>query len=173
MIRSLNGKTPRIARSAYIDEAAHVIGDVEIGEDSSVFPGAVIRADMGSIRLGSQVIVEDNCVIHSGAPRSPVGDVVIGDKVIIGHGAVLNCKEIGSHVLIGIKAAILHEAVVGDYCIIAACALVGPGMRVPNRSLVVGVPGKIAGAPTEEQLWWVEEGVENYRKHMKMYSQEG
>lgn len=171
MIRSLNGKSPKIAATAYIDEASHIIGDVEIGEHSNVFPGAVIRGDMGPIRIGSQVIVEDNCVIHSGSPHSD-GDVTIGDKVVIGHGAVLNCHRVGSHVLIGMHATLLHDAEVGDYCIIAACALVRQGMKVPDRSFVVGIPGKIAGPPTEDQLWWVEEGVEDYKKLMKLYRDE-
>ena len=74
MLRSFDGKTPSIAASAYVSEAAHVIGDVEIGEGSMVMPGAGIRADMGSIWIGSRVIVEDNCVIHSGSPRSALGN---------------------------------------------------------------------------------------------------
>jgi carbonic anhydrase/acetyltransferase-like protein (isoleucine patch superfamily) len=171
MIRSLNGKSPRIAASAYVNETAYIIGDVEIGENSNVFPGAVIRGDMGSIRMGSQVTVEDNCVIHSGSPHS-IGDVTIGDKVVIGHGAVLNCHKIGSHVLIGMNATLLHDAEVGDYCIIAACALVRQGMKIPDRSFVVGIPGKITGPPTEDQLWWVEGGVEDYKELMKRYKKE-
>ena len=79
MIRSFNGKTPRIAESAFISEAAYVIGDVEIGENSSVWPGAVIRGDMGKITIGDNTAIEDNCVIHSGSPKIPwIEDVTIG-----------------------------------------------------------------------------------------------
>jgi carbonic anhydrase/acetyltransferase-like protein (isoleucine patch superfamily) len=173
MIRSFDGKTPRIASSAYVSEDATLIGDVEIGEGSMIMPGAVIRADMGSIRIGSRVIVEDNCVIHSGSPRSPVGNVTIGDRVIIGHGAVLNCRSIGNSVLIGMNATILHDAEIGNTCIIAACALVRQGMKVPDNSFVVGIPGKITGPPTKDQLWWVDEGVQDYEELVKRYKKEG
>jgi carbonic anhydrase/acetyltransferase-like protein (isoleucine patch superfamily) len=172
MIRSFEGKTPRIAESAYVSEAAHLIGDVEIGEGSMVMPGAVIRADMGGIRIGSRVIVEDNCVIHSGTPRSPVGNVTIGDKVIIGHGAVLNCRRIGNSVLIGMNATLLHDAEIGNTCIIAACTLVRQGMKIPDNSFVVGIPGKITGPPTKDQLWWVEEGVQDYEELAQRYKKE-
>ena len=124
MIRSLTGNTPKIASSAFISEAAYIVGHVEIGEHSNVFPGAVIRGDFGRISIGRNTSVEDNCVIHSGTPSSPVGDVDIGDMVLIGHGAVLNCRRIGSSVLIGMNATILHDAEIGDRCIIGAGCLV-------------------------------------------------
>ena len=118
MIRSLSGMTPRIAASAFVSEAAYIVGDVEIGEESNVWPGAVIRGDFGRITIGRNTSIEDNCVIHSGTPSAPVGDVSIGDRVIIGHGAVLNCKKIGSFVLIGMNSTILHDAEIGDHCVI-------------------------------------------------------
>ncbi|RJR29660.1 MAG: gamma carbonic anhydrase family protein [Desulfobacteraceae bacterium] len=172
MIRSFNGKAPKIAGSAFVSEAACIIGDVEIGENSCVMPCAVIRGDMGKITIGSRVAVEDNCVIHSGSRLSPTGDVVIGDNVLIGHGAVLNCRGIGSHVLIGMNATLLHDAEIGNYCIIAACAMVGQDMKIPDRSFVVGIPGKIAGPPTEEQLWWVDGGIEQYQDLLRLYKKE-
>jgi carbonic anhydrase/acetyltransferase-like protein (isoleucine patch superfamily) len=173
MIRSFGGKTPRIAVSTFVSEAAYILGDVEIGEQSCVMPGAVIRGDMGKITIGSRVIIEDNCVIHSGSPRVPFRDVVIGDRVIIGHGAVLNCVGIGHHVLVGMNAAVLHEAEIGNYCIIAACTLVNQGMKVPDNSFVVGIPGKITGPPTQDQLWWVDEGVTSYEEVVRQYKKEG
>jgi carbonic anhydrase/acetyltransferase-like protein (isoleucine patch superfamily) len=172
MIRSFNGKSPRIAGSAFVSEAAYIIGDVEIGENSNIMPCAVIRADMGKITIGSYVSVEDNCVIHSGSRNGPTGDVVIGDRVLIGHGAVMNCRSIGSHVLIGMNATLLHDAEIGNYCIIAACAMVGQGMKIPDKSFVVGIPGKIAGPPTEEQLWWVDGGITQYEELIEFYKKE-
>jgi carbonic anhydrase/acetyltransferase-like protein (isoleucine patch superfamily) len=172
MIRSLNGKSPRIATSAFVSEAAYVIGDVVIGENSNVMPGAVIRGDMGSITIGSYVSVEDNCVIHSGSPHGPSKDVTIGNRVLIGHGAVMNCRSIGDHVLIGMNATLLHDAEIGNYCIVAACALVRQGMKVPDRSFVVGIPGKIAGPPSEDQLWWVDGGVQDYEELIQLYKRE-
>jgi len=172
MIRSFNGKSPRIADSAFVSETAYIIGDVEIGENSGVMPFAVIRADMGKITIGSSVFVEDNCVIHSGSSLGPNGDVVIDDRVLIGHGAVLNCRSIGSHVLVGMNATLLHNADIGNYCIIAACAMVTQGMKVPDRSFVVGVPGKITGPPTEDQLWWVKDGITQYEQLLELYKKD-
>ena len=109
MVKSFNGKSPRVAESAFVSENAYVVGDVEIGEDSNVWPGAVIRGDFGRISIGADTSVEDNCVIHSGTPFSLVGDVVIGDRVLIGHGAVLNGRKIGNNVLVGMNATLLHD----------------------------------------------------------------
>jgi carbonic anhydrase/acetyltransferase-like protein (isoleucine patch superfamily) len=172
MIRSFNGKTPKIAQSGFISEAAYIIGDVEIGENSSVWPGAVIRADFGKIKIGKHTAVEDNCVIHSGSP-SGMGDVVIGDRVHIGHGAVLNCRKIGNSVLIGMNSTILHDVEIGDSCIIAAGCLVGQGMKIPDRSFVAGVPGEIKGEASAKQLLWVQAGPEAYTKLAKQYKEQG
>ena len=173
MIRSFNGKTPKIASSAFVSEAAYVVGDVEIGENSSVWPGAVIRGDLGSITIGKNVAVEDACVIHSGSPATPVGDVTIGDNVHIGHGAVINCRRIGNNVLIGMNATLLHDAEIGNYCVIGAGCLVSQGMEIPDRSFVAGVPGKVKGEVSPQQLWWVEESSPIYVELAKKYMKEG
>ena len=173
MIRTFNGKTPKIAKSAFVSEAAYVVGDVEIGEGSSVWPCAVIRGDFGNIKIGRNTAIEDNCVIHSGTPSSLVGDVIIGDKVILGHGAVLNCRSIGDNVLIGMNATILHDAEVGSFCVIAAGSLIGQGMKIPEDSLVVGVPGKVKGQPSEQQKWWLREGFKGYSDLAMQYKQQG
>ena len=171
MIKSFGGKTPRVAESAYVSEAAYVVGDVEIGESSSIWPGAVIRGDSGTVRIGNKVAIEDNCVIHSGSP--PDGSITIGDMVQIGHGAVVNCRKIGDNVLIGMNATILHGAEIGNSCIIGAGCLVGQEMKVPDRSFVVGVPGKVKGEASEEQLWWVTKPAEHYAELLKEYKKEG
>jgi carbonic anhydrase/acetyltransferase-like protein (isoleucine patch superfamily) len=173
MIRAFNGKSPLIAESAFISETAYVVGHVEIGENSNVFPGAVIRGDFGKITIGQGTSIEDNCVVHSGTPSSEPGDVVIGDRVMVGHGAALNGRRIGNNVLIGMNATVLHDVEIGDFCIIGASCLVGQGMKIPDRSLVVGVPGKIVGAPTESQLWWVREGFRGYTELARQYKAEG
>ena len=173
MIRSFGGKTPRIAESAFISEAAYVIGDVKIGENSSVWPGAVIRGDFGSIRIGNNTAVEDGCIIHSGSPTTITEHTRIGDNVHIGHGAVLNCRTIGNNVLIGMNSTILHDVEIGSFCIIGAGCVVTEGMKVPNRSFVAGVPGKVRGQVTTKQLWWVEEGSPLYNEMARKYKQEG
>jgi len=172
MIRSLNGMTPKIAKSAFVSEAAYVIGDVEIGDNSSVWPGAIIRADFGKITIGKNTAVEDNCVIHSGSP-SGIGDVFIGDNVVIGHGAVLNCHKIGNSVLIGMNATLLHDAEIGDSCIIAAGTLVGQRMKIPDRSFARGVPCMIKGEPSEQQLWWTRANPQGYPKLAQQYKEQG
>jgi len=173
MIRSFRGKTPQIAESAFVSEAAYIVGDVDIGENSSVWPGAVIRGDLGKITIGKNTAVEDNCVIHSGSPSVPTLDVTIGDNVHIGHGAVINCRKIGNHVLIGMNATILHDAEIGSFCIIGANCLVNQGMRIPNRSFVVGIPAEIKGEVSSKQLWWVEKAPQIYAELIKAYKWEG
>ena len=173
MIRSFNGKTPIIAKSTFVSETAYVIGDVEIGENSGVWPGAVIRGDLGSIKIGQNTAIEDNCVIHSGSPSSPVQDVIIGDKVIIGHGAVINCCRIGDNVLIGANATILHDAEIGNFCIIGAGCLIGHGMKIPDNSFVAGVPGKNKGEPSPQQVRWLQKAPQTYDKLVKQYKEQG
>ncbi len=173
MIKNFNGKTPKIADSAFVSEAAYVIGDVEIGENSSVWPGVVIRGDFGKIKIGRNTAVEDACVIHSGSPSTPLMDVTIGDNVQIGHGAVINCPKIGNNVLIGMNSTILHDAEIGDYCIIAAGCLVRQGMKIPDRSFVAGVPGELKREASLQQLGWVQSGSEGYAKLSRQYKEQG
>jgi carbonic anhydrase/acetyltransferase-like protein (isoleucine patch superfamily) len=175
MIRSLGDKTPKIADSAFVSEAAYIIGEVEIGENSSVWPGAVIRADFGSIKIGDNTAVEDNCVIHSGTPSKADyrEEAVIGDNVHIGHGAVLNCRRIGNRVLIGMNATVLHDVEIGNNCIIAAGCLVREGAKIADGSFVAGVPGRVMGKATKEQLWWVEQAPEAYKEMVNRYKAEG
>jgi carbonic anhydrase/acetyltransferase-like protein (isoleucine patch superfamily) len=175
MIRSLGDKKPKIADSAFVSEAAYIIGEVEIGENSSVWPGAVIRADFGSIRIGDNTAIEDNCVLHSGTPNEPGyrEKMTIGDNVHIGHGAVLNCRRIENNVLIGMNATVLHDVEIGPYCIIAAGCMVKEGAKIPEGSLVAGVPGKVIGKATKKQLWWVEHAPEIYKDMVKNYKAAG
>jgi len=174
MIKSFKGKTPKIAPSVFVSEAAHIIGDVEIGENSSVWPGAVIRADLGKITIGRNTAIEDNCVIHSGSPGTPdsICDLVIGDNVQIGHGAVLNCKRIGNHVLIGMNSTILHDVEIGDFCIIGAGGMVGEGVKIPERSFAVGIPARVKSKVTSKQMWWIEQAPLRYVKLAEQYRKE-
>lgn len=164
MITSFAGKTPEIAKSAVISQNAYIIGDVTIGEKCVVFPGAVIRADFASMRIGQGVWIEDNCILHAGPE-----DLIIGDNVIIGHGAAINCQHIGSNVLVGMNATLLHRATIGNNCIIGAATLVGEGMNVPDSSFVAGVPGTIRGKPTQKQLWWINRDGKDYSEFLEHY----
>ena len=142
MIRSFNGKTPKIAASAFVSEAAYIVGDVEIGEHTCIWPGAVVRGDLGKITIGDNVVIEDNCVVHAGAPTlPPTCNVSIGNNVVFGHGAISNGRKIGNNVLISIGAIILHDVEIGDGSIIAAGCVVKEKAVIPPKSFVVGVPG--------------------------------
>jgi len=167
MIRAVNGKSPKIASSAFVSEAAYIVGDVEIGENSSVWPGAVIRADFGKIIIGKNTSVEDNSVIHGGT------EVSIGDNIVIGHGAVIHCRRIGDNVLVGNNATILDNAEIGEYCIIGASCLVPPDTKIPERSVTIGVPARVKSQLTEEQLSELEFGSAVYAKLAQSYKQQG
>jgi carbonic anhydrase/acetyltransferase-like protein (isoleucine patch superfamily) len=173
MIRSFEGKTPKIAATAFISETAYVVGDVEIGEYSCVMPGAVIRGDLGKITIGKNVAIEDNCVIHSGKPATPPeADVTIGDAVIIGHGAVSNCRKIADFVLIGMNATLLHDVEIGDHSIIAAGALLKENTVIPPGSVVAGVPGKIKSQVGPEHDYWFTASPAVYRDLGQRYKRE-
>jgi carbonic anhydrase/acetyltransferase-like protein (isoleucine patch superfamily) len=167
MIRSFDGKTPRIAPSAFVSEAAYVVGDVEIGEGSGIWPGAVIRGDFATIKIGRNTMVEDNSVVHSGSL------IEIGDNVIIGHNVVVHCRRIGNNCLIGNNATLLEDAEVGDLCIVAAGTVVGSGKAVPDGSVVVGVPGKVRGRVSAEQRQRLERGSSVYVDLTQRYKAQG
>jgi carbonic anhydrase/acetyltransferase-like protein (isoleucine patch superfamily) len=173
MIRSFDGKTPKIAQSAWVSETAYIVGDVEVGENSSVWPGAVIRGDFGKIRIGNNTAVEDNCVVHSGSLSSQIQDLIIGDEVAIGHGAVVNCRRIGNNVLVGINATILHDAEIGNFCIIGASCLVRQGMQVPDGSFVAGVPGEIKGPVPSNQSIWLQRAPQGNAEKARRYKAQG
>ena len=154
MIRGFMGKVPRIADSVFVDDTAYIIGDVEIGENSSVWPGAVIRADARSMTIGKNTHIEDNVVVHF--------TKVVGDNVILGHGAVVEATVIGNNVLIGDNATVLAGCRIGDFCIIGAGATVMQRTNIPDHSFVVGVPAEIKGEITESQLSIIQETLTSF-----------
>ena len=158
---------PKIAASAFISEAAYVVGDVEIGEYATVWPGAVIRADYAKIVIGRYTNLEDNCVIHCGTP------LVIGDDVIVGHGAVVHCSLVGNHVLIGSNATVLDGAEIGEFCVIGAGSLVTQDTKIPPRSLVMGVPAKIKKRLSDEQVEMLRGAGRQYSEFAQRFKQQG
>jgi carbonic anhydrase/acetyltransferase-like protein (isoleucine patch superfamily) len=167
MIRTVYGKTPKIHETAFISEAAYIAGDVEIGENSSVWPGSVIRGDHAPIVIGRNTQVEDNCTVHSGTPLH------IGDDVHIGHSVVVHCSRIGNTTLIGNHATISEYAEIGNCCVVGAGALVTPGMKVPDRTFVVGVPAKVKGTVSDERIAITKQSVDIYVKMSKEYKDQG
>lgn len=167
MIYTIDGKTPVIAPSAYVNKAAYVVGDVIIGEESSVWPGAVIRADFNSIRIGRHTHIQDNSVLHAELP------MVIGDDVLLAHCVMMHGAKVGSYTLIGDNATVLDKAEIGDYCVIGAGALVTEGMKIPGYSLVAGVPARIRGKVTEKHLGWVKRGIPMYDMMARHFKEQG
>ncbi len=171
MIKSFNGKTPQIHPTAFVSEAAYIVGDVEIGEHSSVWPGAVLRADTGKIKIGKYTAIEDNVVIHSGIPGD--GDTFIGDYANIAHGAVIHGRKIGNNTLVGIQATVLHGSEIGNYCLIGAKCLISENLKVPDNSFVVGIPGKIRGKVPDDQMFWLDKVPQEYAELGEKYKGEG
>ncbi len=138
MLVELEGKSPRIAASAYVNESAYLIGEVEVGEGSSLWPGVVVRGDLKSIVIGSNSNIQDNTVVHGNWRTG----IEIGDNVMIGHGCMVHAKRIGNNCLIGNNATVMEDVEIGDFCIVAANALVPPRTIVPSYSIVAGVPAE-------------------------------
>jgi len=166
MIRSIKGKTPQIHPTAFISETAYIVGEVTIGENSSIWPGAVIRGDFGSITIGKKTAIEDNCVVHS-------WDCIIGDNVLVGHNAVIHCKSIGDGCMVGISAVLLQGAEIGEECFIAAGALVTPNTKIPPRSLVMGSPARVKEQLSQERLSIMTMGNDAYVQLGQEYKQQG
>lgn len=139
MIYRLDGQSPRIAGSAWIAPGAHVIGNVILEDDSSVWFGATMRGDNEPITLGRGSNIQENCVLHT----DPGCPLTIGSDCTIGHKAMLHGCTIGEGSLIGMGATILNRAVIGKGCLIGAGALITEGKEIPDGSLVMGAPGKI------------------------------
>jgi carbonic anhydrase/acetyltransferase-like protein (isoleucine patch superfamily) len=159
MIQSYQGKSPSFGPGARAHESAVLIGDVTLGEGVSVWPGAVLRGDYNSIRVGAGSNLQDNVVVHNdhGHPCE------IGRDCVVGHLACVHGCKIGDRVLIGIHAIVLNGAVVGDESIIGAGALVPEGKVIPPRSLVLGTPGKVIRQVSAEELERTLKGAANYR----------
>ena len=139
IIRELNGNTPEFGKNCFVAENAAIIGDVKIGDDCSIWYGAVIRGDVHHIRVGNKVNIQDNATIHATYKKSPT---YIGNNVSIAHNAVVHGCTIKDNVLIGMNAVILDDAVIESNCIIAAGAVVTKGTHIESGSIYAGAPAK-------------------------------
>ena len=166
MIRPYRGRMPVVHATAYVDQSAQVIGDVEIGEESSVWMNVVIRGDVNDIRIGRRSNVQDGTVVHVMHDTHPAR---IGDEVTIGHGAIVHGCTIASRVLIGMGAIVLNGASIGEDCIVAAGTLVTEGAAIPPRSLVMGSPGKVRRALSDAEVASIREYAANYVRYKKDY----
>ncbi|MDN5582942.1 MAG: gamma carbonic anhydrase family protein [Corynebacterium sp.] len=147
LILPFNGRVPRIHASAYVAPTAVIIGDVEIGADSSVFYGVVIRGDVGSIRIGERTNIQDNSVLHVDTGVSNV----LGDDVTVGHQALVHGASVGDGTLIGMSSSLLSGSTVGAGTLIGAGATVLEGQDVPDGVLAAGLPAKVRRELTDEE----------------------
>ena len=164
ILRAFRGKAPDIAHSARLADNVSVIGDVTLEAFVTVWYGAVLRGDAGPIRVGGGSNIQDNCVLHCELDQP----LVLGQNVVVGHGAILHGCAVEDGCLIGMGATLLDGCVIGAGSIVAAGALVPKGAVIPPRSLVMGVPGKVVRAITDQEAaatlanaqWYVEIGRE-------------
>ena len=166
MLRPYRGHLPVVHPTAYIDQSAQVIGDVEVGAESSVWMNGVIRGDVNRIRIGQRSNVQDGTIVHVMHDTHPTS---IGDDVTIGHGAVVHGCTIRDRVLIGMGAILLNGAVIGEDAIVAAGSLVPEGMSVPGRSLVMGSPAKVRRPLTDVEVASILEYAGNYVRYRRDY----
>jgi len=165
-----DGKAPRLAASAFLAEGSVVVGDVEIGEGSSLWFGTVVRGDVNHVRIGARTNVQDMTVVHVTSRTNPT---VIGDDVTIGHRAVLHGCTVKDRCLVGIGAIVLDGAVVGPDAMVGAGALVPPGMVVPPGTLVLGAPAKVRRELTPEEVASLRTSAANYAGYAARYRGEG
>ena len=158
MLKAFRGKKPKVHESAFIAETAVIIGDVEIGANSSIWFGVVIRGDINSIRIGKNVNAQDNTVIHV----EPDYGCVISDNVSIGHNCTIHAADIESNVIIGMGATVLSWSRIGKNSIVAAGSVVTENTSVEENTVVAGIPAKKIKDTTQEHLNRIEENWKHY-----------
>lgn len=158
-IRAFRGHTPRIHESAFIEPSATILGDVEIGPESSVWFNCVVRGDVNPIRIGARSNVQDLSMVHVTSAKTTT---VIGDDVTVGHHVVLHGCRIGNRVLVGMGAILMDDVEVGDDCIVAAGALLSPGTKVPSGSLVIGSPARVKRPLNDGERAFLVQSAQNY-----------
>jgi phenylacetic acid degradation protein len=155
----IDGLRPVVDPTAFVHPTAVLIGDVIVGPDCYVGPGASLRGDFGRLVMEAGSNLQDNCVMHG----FPGTDTVIEVDGHIGHGAVVHGARIGRNALVGMNAVVMDNAVVGESAMVAACAFVKAGMVVPPRTLVAGVPAKIVRELSDQEIGWKAEGTRSYQ----------
>lgn len=166
MLITYRGIKPRVHESVFLADGAKIIGDVEIGRDSSVWYNTVIRGDVNVIRIGERTNIQDNSVLHVTHRKYPL---IIGSNVTIGHSAVVHACTIKDFCLIGMGAVVMDNATVGPYAFVAAGSVVLEQMEVPEGTLVAGVPARVRRLLTEEEKRMLEQSAQNYVDYVNTY----
>jgi carbonic anhydrase/acetyltransferase-like protein (isoleucine patch superfamily) len=159
VIHAYRALTPKVHATAFIADSAHVIGDVELAEDTSVWFCSVVRGDVNIIRIGRGTNIQDGTIMHVNRRGEPT---ILGDFVTVGHAARLHGCRIADHCLIGIGAIVLDGAEVGEESLVAAGSLVAPGTRIPPRSFVMGTPARVRRAVDDGDLDLIRRSARNY-----------
>jgi len=159
------GKKPKVSNKAYVHHTAYVIGDVEIGDLSSIWHYVVIRGDNDSIYIGEESNIQENSSVHT----DPGYKIEIGDRVTIGHNAIIHGAKISSHVIVGMGAILLNGSKIGEYSIIGAGSLVTQGSEIPPYSVAVGVPAKVVRQLKENEVKMIDNNAEEYLNHTKRF----
>ncbi|TMP26641.1 gamma carbonic anhydrase family protein [Pseudoalteromonas rubra] len=163
--RSYKGKTPKLAAGVYVDESAVLVGDIEVGEDSSVWPLVAARGDVNYIKIGKRTNVQDGSVLHltrSSASNPDGYPLIIGDDVTVGHKVMLHGCQLGNRILVGMGAIVMDNVVVEDDVIIGGGALVPPNKRLESGYLYVGSPVKQARPLNEQEIAFLKTSAQNY-----------
>lgn len=165
MIIEYRGKLPTVASSAFVAPSAVLIGDVEVGPESSIWFGAVLRGDNGPIRVGARTSIQDNAVVHV----SSDGGTHIGDDVTVGHCAVMEDCTIEPHALIGSNATLLNGSKIGEGALVAAGSVVAAGATIPARVLAAGAPASVKKPLEGAAASWIDVAAEEYVKLSRLY----
>ena len=167
LIRTLNGVTPKVAESAWVSEFAYVVGNVEIGEYASIWPGVTVRGDgADAIVIGDYVNIQEGSVIHGNG-------LTLEDRVSVGHSVVVHCRRVGRGSLLGNNCTVLNRAILGENCLIAANSVVLDGAQFPDNSFVVGAPGQVKRQVSEKQLRAMRHTTEELVKRASWFKESG
>jgi carbonic anhydrase/acetyltransferase-like protein (isoleucine patch superfamily) len=169
-IKPFGGKTPQLHDAVFAVESAVVVGDVTVGEQSSLWFGAIVRGDVNYVRIGARTNVQDHSVLHVTSQTHPT---IVGDDVTLGHRVTLHGCTIRDRCLVGIGAIVMDGAVVGEESLVAAGSLVPPGMVVPPRTLAVGSPAKVKRPLSADEIAFFRTSAQNYVRYAQQYLREG
>ncbi|HLQ78922.1 MAG TPA: gamma carbonic anhydrase family protein [Terriglobia bacterium] len=166
MLLEYKGKRPKLGERVFIAEGAVIVGDVEIGDHSSVWFNSVVRGDVDRIRIGKHTNIQDGSILHVMKDQY---SLILHDYVTVGHGVMLHGCEVESHCLIGMRATILNNAKIGAHCIVGAGALITEGTIIPPRSLVLGLPAKVKRELTDAEVEHIDEYARRYYQYKETY----
>lgn len=170
MVHTFRGVTPKLHPTVFKTPSSEIIGDVEIGAESSLWFNVVVRGDVNSIRIGDGTNVQDGSILHVTYQKAALN---IGNNVTVGHSVTLHGCTIKNFVLIGMRAVVMDHAEIGEESIVGAGALVTEGTKIPPRSLVVGSPAKVVRPLKDEEIAFLHKSAENYKQYVKWYRESG